>query len=744
MRFRSLKSALLFSVAGVIVCTGLLICMVLIHRFADRLMDTVQVRAEAIAKKLALDLTDPILINDVVAIQKTMEALMASDADVAYIIITQHGGVLAHTFKNGVPTGLVEANRGSAGKDGHLLKIISETGDRYIDIALPIFEGRAGALRIGLSEAPYRRQVTALWGQMSLLALAILCAALVVTRLLIQRLLTPLTRLQQAAAEIDETRVDIRIDVKGREEVARLSDAFNGMLDRLQGALNRLRQSNTQLEARNRALDRAHNQLQASLTMSQQIAALSRLQDIGTHVIRTLRTVVQCRNMAIGIVDEERGALLVISENQPAPVYHDLTEGFLTRLNDIDAFGFLTDSDRGRLPVPASLKSALNIAVFPFRVESRPLGALMVGCTGECQCIQTELKVVGLLLNQTAGALNRALIGERETCTLRTRVEATNAYGDIVGKNPKMQIVYQLIEDVAPTDATVLILGESGTGKELVAKAIHQASERRNHPFVVINCSAYPSTLLESELFGHEKGAFTGATRRKIGRFELAHGGTVFLDEIGDITPTAQIKLLRVLQNHTIERVGGEKPISVDVRILAATNRNIEDTVKAGRFREDLFYRLNVIPIRLPPLNQRSNDIPLLAQHFLKRFSSELKKPLTGIEEETLRRLLEHPWPGNVRELENTIEHAVVLAKSAHIQPIDLPTAIRDRRRSETGTAPSPGVSAITQNEVQLIRDALTECGGNKTAAAARLGISRSTLYEKLKKYRIERRATLH
>jgi len=350
--------------------------------------------------------------------------------------------------------------------------------------------------------------------------------------------------------------------------------------------------------------------------------------------------------------------------------------------------------------------------------------------------------MVSLLINQTAGALNRALIGERAMHSLRIRVEESAAYGDIVGRDPKLQVVYQLIEDVAPTDATVMILGESGTGKELVAQAIHKSSERHDKAFVVINCSAYPATLLESELFGHEKGAFTGATRQKIGRFEQANGGTVFLDEIGEISPTAQIKLLRVLQNHTIERVGGESSIGVDVRILAATNRKLEDEVKAGRFREDLFYRLNVIPITIPSLRDRRNDIPLLANHFLKHFARERDKSLTRISEEAMRLLLGHPWPGNVRELENSIEHAVVLAKFDTIQPGDLPPSLQGEQQPAVPDS-STATLTMVEKEEQLIQDALAACAGNKSAAAAQLGISRSTLYEKLKKYGIKK-PTLH
>jgi DNA-binding NtrC family response regulator len=302
-----------------------------------------------------------------------------------------------------------------------------------------------------------------------------------------------------------------------------------------------------------------------------------------------------------------------------------------------------------------------------------------------------------------------------------------------------MQVLYKLIDDIAPSDATVLIQGESGTGKELVARAIHARSLRHNKPFVVINCSAYPATLLESELFGHEKGAFTGAVRQKRGRFEQADRGTVFLDEIGEISPTAQIKLLRILQSKKFERLGGEKTQSIDVRVLAATNRVLVDEVQGGTFREDLFYRLNVIPIDLPPLRQRRNDIPLLAKHFLLRFAAEQGKPVQGFDSEAMRLVFSYTWPGNVRELENCIEHAVVLCKGDQITVGDMPPNIVDQQHSRSRGKPAavPLSSSIAQTEKEKLLDVLTQCGWNKKQASQKLGISRSSLYNKLKKYRI-------
>jgi transcriptional regulator with GAF, ATPase, and Fis domain len=322
---------------------------------------------------------------------------------------------------------------------------------------------------------------------------------------------------------------------------------------------------------------------------------------------------------------------------------------------------------------------------------------------------------------------------EQSINDLRARIETTAEFCGIIGKDPKMQVIYRLIQDIAPTDATVLIQGESGTGKELVARAIHQESERRLAGFVVINCSAYPDSLLESELFGHEKGAFTGAIRQRAGRFEQADGGTVFLDEIGEISPSSQIKLLRVLQTQSFERVGGERTLRVNVRVLAATNKDLLKEVQNGNFREDLYYRLNVIPIVLPPLRKRPNDIPLLADSFLKRFAAEQRKNIDEYSPESMRLILDYGWPGNVRELENSVEHAVVLAKGRRIESTDLPTVLR----SQAKPTPSTDLRLMGETERALIERVLEESNWDKKKAARSLGIGRTTLYAKLRKYRI-------
>jgi two-component system response regulator HydG len=316
------------------------------------------------------------------------------------------------------------------------------------------------------------------------------------------------------------------------------------------------------------------------------------------------------------------------------------------------------------------------------------------------------------MLGQAAGVIKRAVLQEEEIRQIENQVETTAEFSGIIGKDSKMQLIYKLIEDIAPTDATALIQGESGTGKELVARAIHRRSPRKNKPFVVINCSAYPA----SELFGHEKGAFTGAIRQKSGRFEQAHDGTVFLDEIGEIAPSAQIRLLRVLQTQKFERIGGEKTLNVNVRIIAATNNELLQQVKQGTFREDLYYRLNVIPITLPPLSERRNDIPLLALHFLHLFAAEQGKKIEQFSPEAMRLLLDHTWPGNVRELENTIEHATVLAKGVRIEVSDLPAMFR----SAASTNQATKQPTLVENEIKLLQEVLEECDWNKKQAAKR------------------------
>ena len=319
------------------------------------------------------------------------------------------------------------------------------------------------------------------------------------------------------------------------------------------------------------------------------------------------------------------------------------------------------------------------------------------------------------------------------------RTLSEQPFGDdnrIIGTSLPMRDLWDMIVHVAPTEATVLITGESGTGKELVASALHHKSNRASGPFVKVNCAALAENLLESELFGHEKGAFTGADRRREGRFVQAQGGTLFLDEIGETSPAMQAKLLRVLQEHELQRVGGQETIHVDVRIVAATNRNLEEEVAAGRFREDLYYRLNVVVLEVPPLRKRQGDIPLLADYFFQRFARKNNRQVAGITPECMDLLNRYPWPGNVRELENSIERGVILMRGEYLDVGGLPLAIQ---RWAGRNAPEPVEQPATLKEAEraLILKTLRETHGNRSEAARRLQITRKTLLNKLKSYEI-------
>jgi DNA-binding NtrC family response regulator len=334
--------------------------------------------------------------------------------------------------------------------------------------------------------------------------------------------------------------------------------------------------------------------------------------------------------------------------------------------------------------------------------------------------------------------LLRALKGrkmERENAQLRTELDRKYGLESLIGTSPRMVEIFETIKQVADSRATVLIEGESGTGKEMVAKSIHALSPRRSKPFVAVHCAALSPQLLESELFGHEKGAFTGAHERRIGRFEQADKGTIFLDEIGEIDASTQVKLLRVLGERTFERVGGNQQISVDVRLLAATNKNLGEMVKEGKFREDLFYRIHVVRIELPPLRERPEDIPLLAAAFLKEFSDENQKPGLVLGAEAEQAIRNHTWPGNVRELRTAIEHAVVLCRGREITLRDLPASLSHVGRGSKGM--NVDTFHLETVERSLIARALDKCGGNRTEAARLLGISRRTLHRKLKTYQL-------
>jgi DNA-binding NtrC family response regulator len=329
---------------------------------------------------------------------------------------------------------------------------------------------------------------------------------------------------------------------------------------------------------------------------------------------------------------------------------------------------------------------------------------------------------------------------EEENVQLRRELDKKYGLEKLIGETPAMQKVFDLVRQVADSTATVLIEGESGTGKELVAQALHTLSARKEAPFVAVHCAALSAQLLESELFGHERGAFTGATSRRIGRFEEANHGTIFLDEIGEIDAATQVKLLRVLGERTFQRVGSNQTIAIDTRVIAATNKNLEEMVREGKFREDLYFRLSVVPLRLPPLRERREDIPLLAAAFVREFAKESNKKISGLTPEAQEVLLRYTWPGNVRELRMVIQYGVTLARSERIGIKDLPERVFSVEGGPAKGVVSglPATFNLEKMEKYLIEQALRVCKGNRTEAAEKLGISRRTLHRKLKEYKLE------
>jgi two-component system, NtrC family, response regulator AtoC len=384
-------------------------------------------------------------------------------------------------------------------------------------------------------------------------------------------------------------------------------------------------------------------------------------------------------------------------------------------------------------------------------VEAMKRGADDYIAKGRLQIDELEMRIARLLKQRSL---------ETENVSLRQQLDSKFRMENVIGESPPMREVFDVIQQVAPTRATVLLQGESGTGKELVARVIHRLSPRASQPMVTVHCAALAPTLLESELFGHEKGAFTGAHERRIGRFEQAQGGTLFLDEIGEIDASIQVKLLRFLGERTFERVGSNKTLTADLRLIAATNRNLEALVKSGEFREDLYFRLRVVEIWLPPLRARAEDIPLLAHTFLREFARDNNKAVSAITNDAMDLLQNYSWPGNVRELRTSIEHAVVMSRGEKVTPRDLPASVRQPASNTSGTgwnsslqgpgqrdfarqpahsATDPGASlSVAEAEKNLIRRALKESQGSRTVAAKKLGMSRRTLYRKLEHYKIE------
>ena len=392
-------------------------------------------------------------------------------------------------------------------------------------------------------------------------------------------------------------------------------------------------------------------------------------------------------------------------------------------------------------------KKDISFICVPILDQGEPIGAMSADRLFEDSISYEEdvrlLSIIAAMiaravrLRQTHHEQMRLL--EEENSRLREELVERFRPANLIGSSHAMRRVFRLIQQVAPSSATVLILGESGVGKELVAQAIHYNSPRAAHPFVKVNCAALPEKIVESELFGHERGAFTGAIAQRKGRFENAEGGTIFLDEIGDLPASTQIRLLRVLQEREVERVGGDRPVRIDVRVLAATNRNLETLMREGRFREDLYYRLNVFPIHVPPLRERRTDIPMLADHFVAKYSQSNKKPVVRISTPAIDMLMSYHWPGNVRELENCIERAVLLSVDGVIHGNHLPPSLQTAEAS--GTLPSGPLEAkLASFERELIVDALKSSNGNMAKAARVLGLTERMMGLRVGRYKVEPR----
>lgn len=733
MKIRTLEQKLLIAVTIVVLVSGFLISFLVTRRYSEGLHEALLGEAQYLSQAIALEAADLVLTRDLVALQKLLDQQRQSNPSLAYLMVVDRDQALAHTFSTGVPEDLIGANVAPPDGPPRARAILSETGEHLLDLAFPIFHGRAGTLRVGYSESAYRRQVMRLRWQMAGFTLLVLLVATAGGVLFIRRITGPVTALAQAVNRVDQGDLEVAVAVQGDDEVAGLARSFNHMVERLHAHTSKLEQQTAELAL-------AHEQTSSFCRLVREIGSMQSLREIGRVLIEHLQQVLHADWVRLIVVNELQAGFFLISVDELRTEHDAAATSLVTAAIEAmrtGANGRKAVSGLGAAPFvpPGWGRATGSLQTVLLSHEQSPFGVLLLGCGAQCRCGPREMELARTMAEQAAGVIRRAILHEAEVQDLHHRLECSAAFCGIVGKDPTMQTVFKLIEDIAPTDATVLIQGESGTGKELVARAIHQQSLRGAGPFVVINCSAYPATLLESELFGHEKGAFTGANRLKPGRFEQADGGTVFLDEIGEVPPSAQIRLLRVLQTQEFERLGGTKTLQVNVRILAATNRDLIEEVKQGRFREDLFYRLNVIPIRLPSLAERQNDIPLLARHFLRRFSAAHSKPVRTVAPEAMRRLLEHPWPGNVRELENSIEHAVVLAKNDQIEPRDLPRPLQLKVQPNAAVTSSP---TLLDQERNVLEQALEQSNWNKKEAAKRLGISRSTLYAKLSRHRIQ------
>lgn len=495
---------------------------------------------------------------------------------------------------------------------------------------------------------------------------------------------------------------------------------------------------------RSKELQRAQHQLEELFKISRQVSAKNTITEITDYIHEIARKIFPESVSLIFLLDPESQNVLNLEDCNPT-----VMESFWQVQKEIEQAGlipeFIQYLQTIRRPHVIDSENTTDIPQFfntitmkypkwfglDISTPQQCIGYFVLALSASQEYSREDIHFFLTLFRQIAGHIRHLITHENEINNLRKRVAERTSHGKIIGQSEEMQKIYELIDLISASDATVLITGENGTGKELVAQAIHRQSHRKDNDFVVANCSAYSPALLESELFGHEKGAFTGAIKRKIGRIERAQSGILFLDEIGDIAPATQVLLLRFLQDHCFERVGGEETLEVDVRVLAATNRDLGKEVEAGRFRDDLYYRLNVITLQLPPLRDRKEDIPLLCNHFLEKYNLKENKDIKSFSPDAMQVLMDYEWPGNVRQLENTVSHAVILTQSKFIERRHLPKFLKQ-------SVPEPSSTSLAENERRLILNVLQETNWNIFKAARRLKISRSTLYSKIRRHSIE------
>jgi len=477
---RTLKSKLLLTVSALVIGSGLLISLMVTERYSQSLFEALTTQAENTAQVVSLEAVDKILADNLVDLERMLDHHMRSNPSLGYLFVVKGGDILAHTFATGVPSSLIRANQANPDQQFNLKQISSTKGEHYLDIAWPIFAGMAGELRAGFSEKPYRRQVMKLWMQMSGLTFAILLLALSLTLLFVRRITRPLVALADATQEIDKGEWNVRVPVQGRDEIAQLAGSFNQMVAHLQDYTSKLEEQTSELE-------RAHFQTRTVCSLVQEVGALRSLSEIASYLIDTFQNILKCSHTAFLIFNDNQDHLFALTADEVKTFQEpEHLKNAASVLQGQARVSFFKKKPFSSPLVPKDFQNDDGQIIIPIRRDQQAFGCLVVGCLADSRCNDNEIEVVSLMLEQAAGVIKRAVLQEEEIRDLQTRVDTSAEFGGIIGKDSKMQVIYKLIEDIAPTDATVLIQGESGTGKELVARAIHRKSSRNDKPFVVI------------------------------------------------------------------------------------------------------------------------------------------------------------------------------------------------------------------------------------------------------------------